>query len=334
MMNKIAICGAGWSGLLLAKKLQDTHEVTVFEQRKTLDATCAWGTPTETLKELCNEHHLNIADYLLWQSRKLYSKHFKKSAVMNMNGLCTFNKKLFMLNIASKLKNPIKYGTILKENEYQDYNLIVDATGTRAYLGTLPTDKMYVCYQELVKFDSLPYSDFYMNFKQSETTKYLWMFPLSDNVAFVGCGSLKGKDAYNEVTDFVDTYNGTTYKRYAKRLRVNPPEESSPFIVTKKSIKIVGVGNNIGAISSFGEGIDPSTATVNMLVDRIQNNNLNIYEQQVMHNLNWLKRDYQLYSQLKNGKVVSAMLNMMLNGQFYRHRFKVPLTAINSFKVK
>ena len=75
-------------------------------------------------------------------------------------------------------------------------------------------------------------------------------------------------------------------------------------------------------------------ATVNMLVDRIQNNNLNIYEQQVMHNLNWLKRDYQLYSQLKNGKVVSAMLNMMLNGQFYRHRFKVPLTAINSFKVK
>jgi flavin-dependent dehydrogenase len=250
---KIAVVGCGWSGILLAHSLSLSHEVTIYEKSKELKTICACGIPTMLIRELTKSYSLNAGDYIKWVSKQLIIELGKKTLHIPVTGLCTFDKLNFMKTMMGSTQATFYFGETLNPKNHNNYDLIVDATGYRAMLGRLATDKYYSTYQIKAEFIDLPYPDFYMRFPSHEdltATKYLWMYPLSCNTAYVGCLSINGKKAYNIVHNFVQETHATVLEEQAKMLRLNPPQESQPFI----NGKIVGVGNSIGAITSFGEG--------------------------------------------------------------------------------
>lgn len=325
---KIAICGCGWSGNLLANTLSKDHEVTVYEKSPTLRAVCAWGIPTDLFREIAENYRLNADDYILWQSKELIIDAGKKQRHIPMKDLCTFNKLSFMTDISSHSKARFFFNETLQKQNYKDYDLIVDATGSRFVLGRLPTDKYFLTYQVKAQFDSLPYPVFYMRFptgEEASRTKYLWMFPLSDRTAHVGCGSINGKDAYDRVQQFIQENNAKTLYEQAKLLRINPPQESLPFyrseIYSNKAVDIVGVGNNVGAITSFGEGNQLSAQTVKLLSQNLTNPKE--YQKQVIKTLGWLKYDYNLYDALIQDKIFSVAINMIKIQIKYRKVLRV-----------
>jgi flavin-dependent dehydrogenase len=341
---KVAVAGAGWSGLLLANKIRQNHNVTVFEKNRRLKAVCAWGIPTESLREIAEWQGLNVEDYILWESKQLIIDYRGKQRSVPVAGLCTFNKQFFMEKLSQNVN--IKYATDFSSAK-ERYDLMVDATGTREGLGRLPHDLVYVTYQVRAKFDKLPFNDFYMRFPTDTNlaSKYLWLFPLSDDEAFVGCGALKGEEAFQQVNQFILENNAVIIEKQAKQLRVTSPKNSRPFYcfdclgcakwqscrasVCAKAFQIVGVGNSIGAISSFGEGNDTSALTAKLLTENITD--LSRYEKQVLSALKWLKHDYLFYESMIQNHTVAAVYHALRNQSVYRKRLQVPLN-MNTLK--
>lgn len=327
---KIAVAGCGWSGVLLANSLSVNHEITVYEKSKELKAICSWAIPTLSFRELAKSYNLNADDYVKWVSKQLVMEKGKKTLNIPVTGLCTFDKFNFMKNIMGSTQATFHFGETLNPEEYSNYDLIVDATGYRAMLGKLSTDKYYSTYQVKAEFKDLPYPDFYIRFPAHEdltATKYLWVNPLSYNTAYVGCSSTNGKKAYNIVHKFIQETHATVLEEQAKMLRLNPPQESRPFIYGK----IVGVGNSIGAITSLGEGNQPSAATVKLLTQNLTN--LPQYQKQVLKHLGWLKYDYKAYAALTQNKILSNITCMMRMQKIYyrRSRMKVNLQTLRKF---
>ena len=153
------------------------------------------------------------------------------------------------------------------------------------------------------------------------------MNPLSYNTAFVGCSSIIGKKAYNVVQNFIQEKHATILEEQAKLLRLNPPQESRPFI----NGKIVGVGNSIGAITSFGEGNQTSAETVKLLTQNLTN--LPQYQKQVIKHLGWLRYDYKAYTALTQNKILSNLTCVMKMQKIYyrRSRMKVKMQSLRKF---
>ena len=321
---KIAVVGCGWSGILLANSLSASHEVTVYEKNKEPKVVCACGIPTLAFRELSESCGLNANDYIKWTSKQLIMELGKKTMHIPITGLCTFDKLNFMKTIVGSTKAAFLFGETLNPENHNKYDLIVDATGYRALLGRLATDKIYSTYQIKAEFNDLPYPDFYLRFPSHEdlrVTKYLWMYPLSHNTAYVGCLSINGKKAYNLVHSFLEETHATVLEEQAKLLRLNPPQESQPFI----NGKIVGVGNSIGAITSVGEGNQPATESVKLLSQNLTN--LPQYQRQVLKQLGWLKYDYKAYTALTQNKILSNLTSLIKMQRIYRQRLQMNVNA-------
>ncbi len=319
---KIAICGCGWSGSLLANTLSKEHEVTVYERSQQLKVICACGIPTSRLYEIAKQHGLNAENYILWKSKTLTTEYGGKQRCISMRGLCTFDKYRFMkdLDVNVQFSSTLN----LKSNIHAD--LIVDATGTRELLGHLPEDVIYVTYQVKARFKEHPFNDFYMRLPSDmDKTPYLWFFPTGEKEAYVGCGSLQGATAAEQVNRFIHKYNGETLEKQAKQLRINPPIQSLPFYKEN----IVGVGGNVGAISSFGEGNEPSAVTTDLLAENITD--LDEYQKQVFKHLKWLKQEYAFYNSLVKNRKLNIVFNMVRRQPTLRKRCQVPM---NPFAVK
>ena len=263
-------------------------------------------------------------------SKQLIMELGKKTLHIPVTGLCTFDKFNFMKTVMDSTQATFNFGETLNPENHNNYDLIVDATGYRAILGQLSTDKYYSTYQIKAEFIDLPYPDFYIRFPSHEdltATKYLWMNPLSYSTAYVGCSSINGKKAYNLVHNFIQETHATILEEQAKMLRLNPPQESRPFI----NGKIVGVGNSIGAITSFGEGNQTSAETVKLLTQNLTN--LSQYHKQVLKHLGWLKYDYKAYTALKQNKILSNLTCMMKMQKIYyrRSRMKVNMQSLRKF---
>jgi flavin-dependent dehydrogenase len=294
--------------------------VAVYETNKTLRAICGCGIPTDSFRELAVQHGLVAGDYILWKSKELIVDADKKQRHIPMTGLCTFDKLRFMADVYSRAQARFYFSKTLQPEDFKNYDLIVDATGTRAVLGKLPTDKYYSTYQVKAEFNSLPYPDFYMKFPagdEAKNTKFLWLFPLSDTLAYVGCGSTYGKEAYRQVQQFINEHHAEILEEQAKLLRLNPPQESLPFY----NGKIVGVGNSVGAITSFGEGNQLAAETVNLLSQNLRN--LPEYQKRTLKLLNWLKHDYNAYTAMTQNKTLKTALNMMKLQRIYAKRFRI-----------
>ncbi len=327
---KIAICGAGFSGVLLAHSLSQNCEVTVFDRSSELRTVCGWGIPKSLFQSIAAKHGCDSENYILCKAKELVIDQGYKVRHIPVSNLCTFHKEKFMVDLIRNTHARFKWGQIL--DNIDEYDAVVDATGKRDILGKLPSDKFFATYQVKVKFSSgMPEPDFYMGFpprQELSTIRYLWQFPLSEDTAFVGCIAANGKKAYKMVNDFLEKFRrkGNDYQICAKQarvLRLNPPQNSLPFFEGN----IVGVGNSIGAITSFGEGNALAGLTADLLAEEvsISSPNFDKYQQRVLKRLAWLESDYKAYEAMTQDKILRDLPIMLKIQGVYRRRFGIGL---------
>ena len=222
----------------------------------------------------------------------------------------------------------VQFSSTLDLKSKINANLVVDATGTRELLGHLAQDHIYVTYQVKARFKERPVDDFYMRFPSDmNKTHYLWLFPIAEKEAYVGCGSLQGTTAAEQVNRFLHKYNGETLEKQAKRLRINPPSQSLPF----HRENVVGVGGSIGAISSFGDGNEPSATTVDLLAKNIANPSE--YQRQVFRELKWLKLEYAYHNSLVQNRKLNILINLVRRQANNRKRYQVSLNPLDFAKI-
>ncbi len=323
-----AICGAGYSGLLLAHILSRQHNVVVFDKSPELKTVCAWGIPRTLFQETAAKHGLDSEDYILWRAKELIIDQGFRVRHIPIANLCSFNKEQFMRDLMQRTSAVFKWGKALENKD--EFDAVVDATGKRDLLGKLPSDKFFATYQVKAKFSSgLPQPDFYMAFPPKEEirgARFLWLFPLSEDTAFIGCLAPEGKQAYKIVNDFLERCEkaGNEYQVSAKQarvLRLNPPRMSLPFFKSN----IVGVGNSIGAITSFGEGNDLAALTAELLAANVSSNSLNFsrFQENVLKCLGWLESDYKAYVAMTQNKILQNIGCMLRIQGVYRRRFGI-----------
>jgi flavin-dependent dehydrogenase len=316
---RVAIAGCGWTGAILANRLSQLgYSLDVYEINKQPKAVCACGIPTSFLKELAKKCGLNPEEYILWEAKELIVDFGSKTVHSQTGNLCTFNKQRFMEDLVSQSNANFHFGEKFSLSELPEYDLIVDATGTRELLGKLPTDNYYLAYQVKAKFNSFPYNGFYFQISRNPHSKYLWVFPLSEKEAYVGYASKNAQLNVSQVEKFLKTHNAQTLQKQAKLLRLNPPQESLPFA----NGKVVGVGNTIGAITSLGEGNALSAMTAEILLQNLDN--LQTYTRQVLKSLKWLKHDYAAYASWLQNKKLRTLYHTLKIQRLYRERFKIP----------
>lgn len=313
---EIAVVGCGWSGSLLADTLSKEHKVTVYERSRKLKVICACGIPTTRLHEIAEQHGLEAEKYILWKSKTLTTEYRGKQRRVSMKGLCTFDKHQFMKD----LNVDVQFSSHIGPKSSLHADLVVDATGTRGLLGHLPKDVICVTYQVRAQFKEFPFDDFYMRFPSDmNKTIYLWFFPIAKKQAYVGCGSLQGGIAAEEVNRFLHEHGGEILEKQAKQLRINPPVQSLPFYRGN----VVGIGGSVGAISSFGDGNDPSAVTADLLARNIIN--LSEYQRQVFRQLKWLEREYAYYKSLAQNRKLSLLINLVMRHPNLRKRYQTPI---------
>ncbi len=328
--KNIAICGAGFSGLLLAHSLSQHNKVTILDRSPELRTVCGWGIPKILFQDTAAKHGLNPEDYILFKAKELIIDQGHKVRHIPASNLCTFHKEKFMRDLIRNTTATYKWGQTLDKTN--DFDLIVDATGKRDLLGKLPSDKFFATYQVKAEFPSgLPKPDFYINFppkQELSTIKYLWHFPLSENTAFIGCMATEGKKARSIVNDFLQKIQreGNDYHisvEQARVLRLNPPKSSLPFFKGN----IVGVGNSIGAITSFGEGNALAASTAELLAENVLDYSMNFhkYQEKVLKRLGWLESDYRASEAMTHDRMLQNLPSMLRIQSFYRRRFGIGL---------
>lgn len=291
-MRNIAIVGCGFSGSLLAYMLPELgYNVDVYERHSHPKVVCAGGIPTSLLDETARECGLDSQKYVKWHGKQLFVKISSKAFALDIDDFCTFDKQNFISDIIKKSKAYFHFKNSPGFQQLSKYDLVIDASGNRSILGKLPTNKFYVCYQVRAFFEKPPYPDFLMDFTKPDGDPwYLWMFPLSNNEFYLGCGASRGKLAKSAVQNFIDEHHGEILEEQGKILLVNSPQKSMPFIKDK----VVGVGNNVGAITSLGEGNALSITTVKLLLNSLTA--LNEYQKQLLEKLGWLKHDHAAHA--------------------------------------
>jgi flavin-dependent dehydrogenase len=149
-------------------------------------------------------------------------------------------------------------------------------------------------------------------------TLYLRFFPIGEKEAYVGCGSLRGAKASEEVNRFLHEHRGEILEKQARQLRINLPAQSLPFY----RVNVVGIGGSVGTVSSFGDGNESSAATADLLAKNLTN--LSEYQRQVFKQLKWLKNEQAYYKSLAQKRKLNILFNLVRRHANNRKRYQVP----------
>ncbi len=258
-MAKVGIAGAGPAGAYLAALLKDEAEVYEMQSEGNFTSVCAWGTGYYAMKRLLSDVGLNFDDYVFHYGKTIYTEVGGDILRFNAYGLSTFDKPRLLKDLV-KLSKSVYWGRRVIAGYLESrYKVAVDATGVhRMLLGRPEQDFLVPTIEYRVKYDALPYDDFYIR-PFSSYTGYLWMFPLSETEAFVGAGSVKA-DHEPRVIDFINKTKGRIVNgsRMGKAIRLIP----YPLLRPIAKMNAVAVGEAAGAVfPMLGEGILPSMLT-------------------------------------------------------------------------
>jgi len=263
-LSKIAIAGMGPAGAYLAALLGDKAEVYERQKEETYTSICAWGTGSFAMKDLLKHVGLNINDYIFFLGKKIYIEFGNEVIKLWLDGLATFDKPRLMKDLTKGLS--VHYGTRVYSGYLESrYKIAIDATGVvRSLLPPIKNDFLLPTVQYAVKYDDMPYDDFYV--KLFETYGgYLWYFPLDDKRAFVGAGNIV-PDHEKRVLDFIAKTKGKIVEksRAGKAIRLLPPSLATPHFF----MNAVGIGESVGTVFPLvGEGILPSMLSAKLLYD-------------------------------------------------------------------
>ncbi|MEM0381591.1 MAG: NAD(P)/FAD-dependent oxidoreductase [Nitrososphaerota archaeon] len=263
---KIAVAGGGVSGSFFASLVENTQDVTVFERQRenVFRAICAWGTSKHEMRRLAVRIGLNFDEYILHEGREMVVKLPDNEFSIKLKGLCTFDKKRFILDMHKRLK--IKYSFDVKKEMLNGFDIVVDATGFhRALLPRIARDYYIPTVEYLVEYSSPPFDDFYL-MPLTHLGGYLWYFPLSKNRAHVGVGDYfcRHREALDE---FVRKYSGEIIDVVGRPVRIAPPHLCTPIAIDG----VVGLGESIGAVHPvIGEGIIPGMQCAEILAESLE----------------------------------------------------------------
>ncbi len=263
-MSKIAIAGMGPAGAYLAALLGERAEVYERQKEEAFTSICAWGTGSLGMKDLLKQVGLNMDDYIFFLGKKIYVGFGNKVMKFWLDGLATFDKPRLMKDLTKGLS--VHYGTRVYSGFLESrYKVAVDATGVyRRLLPPIKNDFLLPTVQYTVKYDNMPYDDFYIRLFETYGG-YLWFFPLDGKKAFVGAGNVV-PDHEKRVLDFIAKTNGKIVdgSRVGKAIRLLPPSLAEPHF----RMNAVGVGESVGTVFPLvGEGILPSMLSAKLLYD-------------------------------------------------------------------
>jgi flavin-dependent dehydrogenase len=323
----VAIAGAGIAGGYLAKLLEQRGITPDIYDRmdhgnRCRCRSCGWGAP-RSIERYLADVGLDFNNFLL-----------EPMSTMNFNGLvaqtplCTLNKP--------RLIKDLTRGTRLKrqnlsQEEADDYDIIVDATGiTRTFLPPCRSDLVMPTLQHRVIVESHDNEHLEAGVYGNRIPGlgYLWIFPLGNNQVHIGVGGV-GSDQLDSFLDrfYQDSSECFSFTRLCTCqgfVRVASPYYSTPFYCGKKRKNgthqdIVGIGESIGTVSPFtGEGIVHSLECAKIFADSFPD--YNRYTKSVLARFTWMKKeretlDYFLSPAGKNGPRLQDRWRLFLNAR-------------------
>jgi flavin-dependent dehydrogenase len=272
---KIVVVGIGVAGAYLMNQLSDLHDVHVrgFERmpERDHDAVCAWATCDNVMKDYAKQCGLNLENYILHDGKKMRvdvgdGLNSSKNIEINLKGMVSYDK-LKLIQDMIKGTDIVFEKAPNKADLEKEYDLIVDSTGFhRHYLPKLKNELWIPCIQYKVKYDNIPFDDFYLKAFPS-LSGYFWYFPLGNGYAHIGSGDFQRKQTHLFMESFMKKYPCQIIKKVGRPVRITPPSHCLPFTDGKKTI---GVGESIGTVYALlGEGIIPSTICAQLFVENL-----------------------------------------------------------------
>lgn len=274
---RVAVAGGGVAGSYFACLVNNIHDVTIFERQKkeSFRAICAWGTSKHEMRRLAARVGINFDEYILHEGREMVVKLPGESEFsIKLKGLCTFDKRRFIVDMHSKTR--VVYDYDVKNVKFEGFDLVVDSTGFhRALLPRLKRDYYIPTAEYLVRYSNPPFDDFFL-MPLTVLGGYLWYFPLSRGLAHVGVGDYFGRHRV-ALTEFMGRYSGEILEVVGRPVRIAPPQLCMPIM----SNGVVGLGESIGTVHPvIGEGIIPGMQCAEILSESI-NRDLEDYRQRI-----------------------------------------------------
>ena len=274
---KIAVVGIGVAGAYLMNQLSDIHDIRVkgFERmpQRDHDAVCAWATCDNVMKDYAKQCGLNLDNYILHEGKRMKvdvgdGNDSDKNIEINLKGMVSYDK-LKLIQDMIKGTNIVFEKVPNKPALEDEYDLIIDSTGFhRHYLPKLKDELWIPCIQYKVKYENVPFDDFYLKAFPS-LSGYFWYFPLGNGYAHIGSGDFKRKQTHVFMDSFMKKYPCEILKKVGRPVRITPPSHCLPFTDGRKT---VGVGESIGTVYALlGEGIIPSTICAQLFIDNLDN---------------------------------------------------------------
>jgi len=328
---RIAICGAGFSGAYVARRLVTEgiarpSELEIFDpgHRTACGQTpCGYGIHLPTFKKACDVCGLNHEDYIFEVCNEVEIGNVRAKA-----DLCTFNKAKFVRDCLNDLTvNPYEFPG-------GDFDVIIDATARRAVIGkahhehiTVRTRQVQVRKEiypvEVMRI--LPLSEIGV-----DGVGYYWEFPLRETV-HVGCG---------KVSDIPVRWPHARKELFHKMLcgcrgtiRLSSPKYSEPLVmyIANRKLKgiVVAVGESAGMVSSVtGAGNKESIDGIEILIENWDN--WTDYSHSLVNEFKWADKEFEIVKKLVNGKNLGMMDYRAIQKNSKRVGFKLGLKGVIS----
>ena len=253
---RVAIMGCGPGGSYLRRLLQLRRpevEVDLYDvgaRTKCGLKPCGWGVSLPEFAALCAEVDTNPGEFILSVYDQVVAEGMRISAK-----LAIIDKPAFVRHMLGR--TAIRIPT----SELKEYDIVVDATGRRAYLGYNSNNISYCeAVEARVRLRSSMMPTAFMNIEGG----YSWAVPLGDGTAHIGSLSIWGldvaKQGMKKTTQEVNA--GSTLCTCSAPITSFGP--ILPFTIGN----VWGLGESIGLVDPVtGVGITAAMDSARMMVD-------------------------------------------------------------------
>jgi len=307
---KIAICGVGFSGSYLARRLvtegvAKPSDIRLFEHEHRIRrkfefvedssrpcaSPCAFGIHRPTLIEAIERTNIGEPDEFILQE----FDHIVIGDTKPKADLCTFNKPLFELMCVSGMTFSRSF---LK---FEDYDVIVDATAKRALIGKIFSETLKEplwIHTRQIRLD-IKSPNIKITRLKDGGVGYEWVFPLGDLGTHVGYGKIGEAEDKYESERKICACGG--------RIRLSAPKYSFPLYTRLHNgdgAMLITVGESAGMISSITGGGNKEAIDGIEILLKYWDDFPTAYDK-IVEEFRWAEREFNIVSKLHEGKGLS-----------------------------
>ncbi|MFP4641706.1 MAG: NAD(P)/FAD-dependent oxidoreductase [Dehalococcoidia bacterium] len=289
---KCAIAGAGVAGAVLSHVLRQKGVKFSIYGKATQTAcgirSCGWGVQ-ESMLRLLKSIGIDPTPFIL-------SHH--ATIRLGRITLPTSTYSIDKPELIQQLLGSEKVDTA--PPPLSDFDVVVDATGVRAYSPPANDEKIANTFQVHVKLPGKTQLKF--DFIQGG---YLWTIPLADGEAHIGGGSssLASAEIERLVWKRVEEYKASEMCSCSDSIRF--PEPSSSIV----NGNVVAVGESAGLVIPYlGAGIYSAAESALITAQHIGAGNIQACEKAIRKRFGWLRGVREAVDMLENGKLPLSSL--------------------------